>query len=52
VAAVVFCAPTRARHTVVGGRQIVANGEIVSLDLEPVVAEHNRNAARLASAAV
>jgi 8-oxoguanine deaminase len=52
VAAVVFCAPTRALHTVVGGRQIVANGEIVSLDLEPVVAEHNRNAARLASAAV
>jgi 8-oxoguanine deaminase len=52
VAAVVFCAPTRARHTVVGGRQIVANGEIVSLDLEPVVAEHNRNAVRLASAAV
>jgi len=52
VAAVVFCAPTRARHTVVGGRQIVDNGEIVSLDLEPVVAEHNRNAARLATVAV
>jgi 8-oxoguanine deaminase len=52
VAAVVFCAPTRARHTVVGGRLIVDNGEIVSLDLEPVVAEHNRNAARLAAVAV
>jgi cytosine/adenosine deaminase-related metal-dependent hydrolase len=52
VAAVVFCAPTQARHTVVGGRQIVNNGEIVSLDLEPVVAEHNRNAARLAAVAV
>lgn len=52
VAAVVFCAPTRARHTIVGGRQIVDNGEIVSLDLEPVVAEHNRNAARLAAMAV
>jgi cytosine/adenosine deaminase-related metal-dependent hydrolase len=52
VAAVVFCAPTRARHTVVGGRLIVANGEIVTLDLDPVVAEHNRNAARLASIAV
>src|SRR3954454_11756372 len=52
VAAIVFCAPTRARHTVVAGRLIVANGEIVSLDLEPVVAEHNRNAARLAAVAV
>ncbi len=49
VAAVVFCAPTRARHTVVGGRMIVEDGEIVTLDMEPVVAEHNRNAARLAA---
>lgn len=49
VAAVVFCAPTRARHTVVGGRMIVEDGEIVTLDIGPVVAEHNRNAARLAS---
>jgi 8-oxoguanine deaminase len=52
VAAVVFCAPTRARHTVVGGRPIVSNGEIVTLDLPQVVAEHNRNAARLAAMAV
>ena len=49
VAAVVFCAPTRARHTVVAGRLIVDNGEIVSLDMEPVIRDHNRNAARLAS---
>ncbi len=49
VAAVVFCAPTRARHTVVGGRMIVEDGEIVTLDMAPVVTEHNRNAARLAS---
>ena len=52
VAAVVFCAPTQARHTVVGGRLIVDNGEIVSIDLAPVVAEHNRNAARLATITV
>jgi cytosine/adenosine deaminase-related metal-dependent hydrolase len=51
VAAVVFCAPTRARSTVVGGRLIVDNGEIATLDLPAVVAEHNRNAARLAAAA-
>jgi 8-oxoguanine deaminase len=49
VAAVVFCAPTRARHTVVGGRLIVDEGEIVTLDMAPVIREHNRNAARLAA---
>ena len=48
VAAVVFCAPTRARHTVVGGRLIVDRGEIVTIDMEPVIREHNRNAQRLA----
>jgi cytosine/adenosine deaminase-related metal-dependent hydrolase len=47
VAAIVFCAPTRARHTVVGGRLIVDNGAIVTLDMEPVIRAHNRNAARL-----
>ncbi|HEV2439744.1 MAG TPA: 8-oxoguanine deaminase [bacterium] len=48
VAAVVFCAPTAARHTVVGGRLIVDGGALTTLDMAPVVAEHNRNAARLA----
>ena len=52
VAAVVFCAPTGSRHTVVGGRVIVRDGELVTLDLAPVVREHNRNAARLAALAV
>jgi hypothetical protein len=47
VAAVVFCAPTRARHTVVGGRLIADQGEIVTLDMAPVIRAHNRNAARL-----
>jgi cytosine/adenosine deaminase-related metal-dependent hydrolase len=49
VAAVVFCAPTTARHTVVGGRLIVDNGEIATIDMGPVIREHNRNAARLAA---
>ena len=52
VAAVVFCAPTRARHTVVGGRLVVDDGEVATLDLGTVVEEHNRNAARLAAVAV
>ena len=49
VAAVVFCAPTGARHTVVGGRLIVEDGRIVTLDMTPVIREHNRNTARLAA---
>jgi 8-oxoguanine deaminase len=48
VAAVVFCAPTAARHTVVGGRLIVDQGVVVTIDMDRVVQEHNRNAARLA----
>jgi 8-oxoguanine deaminase len=51
VAAVVFCAPRRARHTVVGGRRVVDDGEIVTLELGPVIEEHNRHAARLAAMA-
>ncbi len=49
LAAIVFCAPTRVVHTAVGGRLIVDRGEVVSLEMGPVVAAHNRNAARLAA---
>ncbi len=47
VAATLFCAPQSARHTVVGGRQIVQDGRIVTVDIPAVIAEHNRHAARL-----
>ncbi len=49
VAAIVFCAPTGARHTVVGGRLIVEDGEIATIDMAPVIRDHNRYAARLAA---
>ena len=49
VAAIIFCAPTGARHTVVGGRLIVQDGEIATVDIAPVIRQHNRNAARLAA---
>ena len=42
VAATVFCAPQRARYTVVNGRIVVENGRVVTVDMEPVVEEHNR----------
>jgi len=49
VAATMFCAPPRVSHTVVGGRVIVSDGEIATIDLVRTVAEHNRHAARLAA---
>jgi 8-oxoguanine deaminase len=51
VGATVFCAPQRVRYTVVGGRVVVDNGEIVTIDLPATVAAHNRHAARLAARA-
>lgn len=47
VAATVFCAPQTARYTVVGGRCIVADGRIATLEMEPVIAEQNRHVAAL-----
>lgn len=51
VAAVVFCAPQSAYYTVVGGRLIVDKGELATLDIGPVIEEHNRHAAKLAAGA-
>jgi 8-oxoguanine deaminase len=42
VAATVFCAPQKARYTVVNGRVIVENGEIVTVNMGPVIEAHNR----------
>jgi 8-oxoguanine deaminase len=47
VAAVAFCAPTRARLTVVHGRVVVADGRVATVEMEPVVERHNRFAALL-----
>jgi 8-oxoguanine deaminase len=47
VAAVLFCAPQTARHTVINGKPVVKDGEIVTMDMQPVIATHNRCAARL-----
>ncbi len=47
LAALVFCAPVRADHTVVGGRFVVKGGELQTLELPQVIETHNRTAARL-----
>jgi cytosine/adenosine deaminase-related metal-dependent hydrolase len=48
VAAVLFCAPQQARTTVINGKVVVKDGEIATMDMRPVVATHNRCAARMA----
>jgi 8-oxoguanine deaminase len=47
VAAVLFCAPQQARHTVINGKPVVTDGKIVTMDMAPVIAAHNRCAAAL-----
>ena len=49
MAATVFCAPQPARYTVVGGKPVVWDGRIVTVDIDRVVAEHNGHAARFAA---
>jgi 8-oxoguanine deaminase len=48
VAATVFCAPTRARFTVVHGRVVVAEGRVTTVEMGPVIERQNRVAAALA----
>ena len=47
VAAAVFCQPGRAEHTVVGGKFVVKEGQLVTLDEHKLVEKHNRAANRL-----
>jgi cytosine/adenosine deaminase-related metal-dependent hydrolase len=42
VAATLFCAPQKASYTVIGGRVIVKDGSVVTVDMRPVVEAHNR----------
>jgi len=51
VAATVFCAPQRARYTVINGRVVVEKGQVVTVDMTPVVAAHNRFARQFAGTA-
>ena len=52
VAAVVFGAPQTPRYTVVGGRCIVEDGRIATIEMEPIIEEHNRHARNLLRDAV
>ncbi len=47
VAAVLFCAPVQADYTVVGGRFVVKDRQLMSIDLPALVEKHNQAARRL-----
>ncbi len=47
VAAAVFCHPVRADYTVVGGKFVVREGQLVTVDERKLVEKHNRAAKRL-----
>ena len=48
VAALVLCGPTRVRHLIVEGRQVVRDGQMVTLDLPRALERQRGLAARLA----
>jgi cytosine/adenosine deaminase-related metal-dependent hydrolase len=47
VSAVVFCQPRQVDYTVVGGKFIVKNGQLVTVDSHKLVEKHNLAAKRL-----
>ena len=49
VAALVFCAPVQVDNTIVGGKYVVKDGQLVTIDLPLLVEKHNRAAKRLVS---
>jgi len=49
VAATLFCAPQRARYTVINGTVVVENGRVITVDMGPVVEAHNRFARQFAA---
>ena len=52
VAATLFCAPQKARYTVIDGRIVVENGRVTTVDMVPVVEAHNGFSRGLAGAQV
>jgi 8-oxoguanine deaminase len=47
LAAVIFCAPVKADNTLVGGKFVVKEGNLVNLEIGNLVERHNRAAKRL-----
>jgi cytosine/adenosine deaminase-related metal-dependent hydrolase len=47
VAALLFCAPVQVSYNIVGGKFVVKEGNLVSLDVGKLIEQHNKHAMRL-----
>ncbi len=47
LAALVFCAPVKADYTVIGGKYVIKQGQLVTIDLPILIEKHNAAAQRL-----
>ena len=47
VATIVFCQPVKTDYTVVGGKMVIKQGQLVTVDQQRLVEKHNRAAKRL-----
>ena len=47
VAAIIFCAPVNVDYTIVGGKFVVKEGQLVTMDLPKLIEDHNLVAQRL-----
>ena len=50
VAALIFCTPQKARHVIINGRRIVADGKLLPVDLPTLIEKHNQLARELITA--
>jgi hypothetical protein len=49
IGALMFCASPQAEYTVVNGRVVVRNGQLATVELQPLIERHNRMARELAN---
>ena len=47
VAALIFCTPQKVRHSIINGKPIVIDGQLLRLELPPLIATHNSLARQL-----
>jgi hypothetical protein len=47
VASLIFCAPQKTTYTVINGDVIVQDGQIATVEMDPLLEEHQRHAQQL-----
>ena len=52
VGALMLCASSKAAYTIVNGKIVVKNGQLCTVDLNPLIQQHNQLAIQLANQAI